>query len=49
MEMVQSLIMMISKISSEVQELRIENETMKTQLRERQQVSPRSNLLLGIH
>jgi hypothetical protein len=32
MEMVRSLVVMVSKLSSEVQRLRIDNETLKTQL-----------------
>jgi hypothetical protein len=31
MELVQSLVVMVSKLSSEVQQLRIDNETLKTQ------------------
>jgi hypothetical protein len=38
MELVQSLVVMVSKLSSEVQQLRIDNETLKTQLRDLQQV-----------
>jgi hypothetical protein len=38
MELVQSLVVMVSKLSSEVQQLRIDNETLKTQLRDLQRV-----------
>jgi regulator of replication initiation timing len=38
MEMVQSLIKMVSKLCDEVQQLRIDNADMKTQLRELQQL-----------
>jgi hypothetical protein len=41
MEMVQSLVVMVTKLSSEVQQLRIDNEAMKTQLRELQQAPSR--------
>jgi hypothetical protein len=34
MEMVISLVVMVSKLSSEVQQLRIDSETLKTQLRD---------------
>jgi hypothetical protein len=37
MEMVQSLVVMVSKLSSEVHQLKINNKTMKTQLCELQQ------------
>jgi hypothetical protein len=38
MELVQSLVVIVSKLSSEVQQLRIDNETLKTQLCDLQQV-----------
>jgi hypothetical protein len=37
MEMVQSLVVMVSKLSSEVQQLRIDDDILKTQLRDLQQ------------
>ena len=37
MEMVQSMVVMLSNLSSEVRQLRIDNESMKMQLRELQQ------------
>jgi hypothetical protein len=37
MKMVQSLVMMVSTLSSEVQQLRIDSDTLKTQLRDLQQ------------
>jgi hypothetical protein len=38
MEFVQSLVVMLSKFSSDMQQLEINNETLKTQLRDLQQV-----------
>jgi hypothetical protein len=38
MEMIQSLVVVVIKFSSEVQQLRIDNETLKMQLRDLQQV-----------
>jgi hypothetical protein len=38
MDLVQFLVVMVSKLSSEVKQLRIDNETLKTQLRDLQQV-----------